>query len=123
VGVSVKFTHGSVCGFISRDGIIEWGSFEAGSTVWDGASPDGNGNVMNCTAKDASTAMKWMRGSTINMLSYSDGTLMGFNDGHNTVKTDKFPETVTQQAGGKYQDVSFAGVRDASGRTSWDSSF
>ena len=56
VGISVKFTNGSICGFITKDGSLEWGSFEAGSTTWDGASPDGNGTLMNVTAKDASTA-------------------------------------------------------------------
>jgi hypothetical protein len=67
--------------------------------------------------------MKWVRDVTINMLSYSDGTLMGFNDGHNTVSTSKFPGTISQHDGGKWQDISFAGVKDASGRTSFDTSF
>jgi hypothetical protein len=118
VGISVKFTNGSVCGFITKDGNIEWGSFEAGSTTWDGASPDGNGTLMNVTAKDASTAMKWMRGTTVNMLSYSDGTLMGFNWGNNTVKTDKFGGNIEQKDGGKYQILTINGVNG-----SWDSSF
>ncbi len=118
VGISVKFTNGSVCGFITKDGNIEWGSFEAGSTTWDGASPDGNGTLMNVTAKDASTAMKWMRGTTVNMLSYSDGTLMGFNWGNNTVYTDKFGGNIEQKDGGKYQVLTISGVNG-----SWDSSY
>lgn len=118
VGISVKFTNGSVCGFITKDGNIEWGSFESGSTTWDGASPDDNGNLYNCTAKDASAAMKWMHGTTINMLSYTDGTLMGFNDGNNTVSTSKFPGTIQQQDGGKWQILTISGVNG-----SWDSSF
>lgn len=118
VGISVKFTNGSVCGFITKDGNIEWGSFEAGSTTWDGASPDSNGTMMNVTAKDASTAMKWMRNSTINMLSYSDGTLMGFNWGNNTVYTDKFGGNIEQKDGGKYQVLTINGVNG-----SWDSSY
>jgi hypothetical protein len=48
---------------------------------------------------------------------------MGFNDGHNTVSTSKFPGTIEQHDGGKWQDISFAGVKDASGRTSFDTSF
>jgi hypothetical protein len=67
--------------------------------------------------------MKWVREATINMLSYSDGTLMGFNDGHNTVKTDKFPGTIKQNDGGKWQSISFAGARTSDGRTSFDTSF
>ncbi len=119
VGISVKFTNGSICGFITKDGNLEWGSFESGSTTWDGASPDGNGTLMNVTAKDASTAMKWRRGdSTINMMSYSDGTLMGFNWGHNTVYTDKFGGNIEQKDGGKYQVLTINGVNG-----SWDSSF
>ena len=118
VGISVKFTNGSVCGFITKDGNIEWGSFESGSTTWDGASPDGNGTLMNVTAKDASTAMKWMRGTTVNMLSYSDGTLMGFNWGNNTVYTDKFGGNIEQRDGGKWQVLTINGVQG-----SWDSSF
>ena len=119
VGISVKFTNGSICGFITKDGSLEWGSFESGSTTWDGASPDGNGNLMNVTAKDASTAMKWRRGdSTINMMSYSDGTLMGFNWGHNTVYTDHFGGNIEQKDGGKYQVLTISGVNG-----SWDSSF
>lgn len=118
VGISVKFTNGSVCGFITKDGNIEWGSFESGSTTWDGASPDGDGNLMNVTAKDASTAMKWMRGTTVNMLSYSDGTLMGFNWGNNTVYTDHFGGNIEQKDGGKYQILTINGVNG-----SWDSSY
>lgn len=118
VGISVKFTNGSICGFITKDGSLEWGSFEAGSTTWDGASPDGNGTLMNVTAKDASTAMKWMRGTTVNMLSYSDGTLMGFNWGNNTVYTDKFGGNIEQRDGGKWQVLTINGVQG-----SWDSSF
>lgn len=123
IGGSLKFTNGSLPYFISKDGIITFGEFEAGSTVWNAASPDGNGTLKNCNAKDASTAMKWVREATINMLSYSDGTLMGFNDGHNTVKTDKFPGTIKQNDGGKWQSISFAGARTADGRTSFDTSF
>ncbi len=119
VGISVKFTNGSICGFITKDGSLEWGSFESGSTTWDGASPDGNGTLMNVTAKDASTAMKWRRGdSTINMLSYSDGTLMGFNWGNNTVYTDHFGGNIEQRDGGKYQVLTISGVNG-----SWDSSY
>lgn len=118
VGISVKFTNGSICGFITKDGNLEWGSFETGSTTWDGASPDSNGTMMNVTAKDASTAMKWMRNSTINMLSYSDGTLMGFNWGHNTVYTDKFGGNIEQKDGGKWQILTISGVNG-----SWDSSY
>ena len=119
VGISVKFTNGSICGFITKDGSLEWGSFESGSTTWDGASPDGNGTLMNVTAKDASTAMKWRRGdSTINMMSYSDGTLMGFNWGHNTVYTDHFGGNIEQKDGGKYQILTINGVQG-----SWDSSY
>lgn len=118
VGISVKFTNGSICGFITKDGNIEWGLFESGSTTWDGASPDGNGTLMNVTAKDASTAMKWMRGTTVNMLSYSDGTLMGFNWGNNTVYTDKFGGNIEQRDGGKWQVLTINGVQG-----SWDSSF
>jgi hypothetical protein len=124
IGGSLKFTNGSLPYFISKDGIIEFGEFEKGSTVWNASSPDANsGKILNCNAKDASTAMKWVRDVTINMLSYSDGTLMGFNDGHNTVSTSKFPGTISQHDGGKWQDISFAGVKDASGRTSFDTSF
>lgn len=123
IGVSVKFTNGSICGFITKDGIIEWGSFESGSTVWQGASPDGNGTLMNCNAKDASTAMKWTRESTINMLSYSDGTISGFHNGNNTVVTSMFPGSIEQKDGGKWQNLTMAGVKDASGRTNFDSSF
>lgn len=118
VGISVKFTNGSICGFITKDGSLEWGSFESGSTTWDGASPDGNGTLMNVTAKDASTAMKWMRGTTVNMLSYSDGTLMGFNWGNNTVYTDHFGGNIEQKDGGKWQILTINGVQG-----SWDSSF
>lgn len=123
IGGSLKFTNGSLPYFITKDGIIEFGTFEAGSTVWMGSSPDGDGMLKNCNAKDASAAMKWMRDATINMLSYTDGTLSGFHNGNNTVVTSMFPGTIKQNDGGKWQDVSFAGVRDASGRTSWDSSF
>lgn len=119
VGISVKFSNGSICGFITKDGSLEWGSFESGSTTWDGASPDGNGNLMNVTAKDASTAMKWRRGdTTINMMSYSDGTLMGFNWGNNTVYTDHFGGNIEQKDGGKYQILTINGVNG-----SWDSSY
>jgi hypothetical protein len=123
IGVSVKFSNGSLCGFITKDGIIEWGSFESGSTVWQGASPDANGTLMNCNAKDASTAMKWTRESTINMLSYSDGTISGFHNGNNTVVTSMFPGSIEQKDGGKWQNLTMAGVRDAQGRTNFDSSF
>jgi hypothetical protein len=118
IGISVKFTNGSICGFITKDGNLEWGSFESGSTTWDGASPDGDGNLMNVTAKDASTAMKWMRGTTVNMLSYSDGTLMGFNWGNNTVYTDHFGGNIEQKDSGKYQVLTISGVQG-----SWDSSY
>jgi len=123
VGGSLKFTNGSLPYFISKDGIITFGEFESGSTVWNASSPDGNGTLKNCNAKDASTAMKWVRESTINMLSYSDGTLMGFNDGHNTVSTSKFPGTIEQHDGGKWQSISFAGARTSDGRSSFDTSF
>jgi hypothetical protein len=123
IGGSLKFTNGSLPYFISKDGIITFGEFESGATVWNAASPDSNGTLKNCNAKDASTAMKWMRDATINMLSYSDGTLMGFNDGNNTVKTNKFPGTIQQHDGGKWQDISFAGARTSDGRTSFDTSF
>jgi hypothetical protein len=124
IGGSLKFTNGSLPYFISKDGIIEFGEFESGSTVWNASSPDANsGKILNCNAKDASTAMKWMRDVTINMLSYSDGTLMGFNDGHNTVSTSKFPGTIEQHDGGKWQSISFAGARTSDGRSSFDTSF
>ena len=105
VGISVKFNNGSICGFISKNGsAIEWGSFEAGYTTWNGASPDGYGNLMNCTAKDVSTAMKWRRSdTTINMISYTDATLMGFNNGNNTVFTSLFPGYIEDKDGGAYQ--------------------
>lgn len=105
VGISVKFNNGSICGFIPKDGsTIEWGSFEGGYTTWDGASPDGYGNLMNCTAKDVSTAMKWRRvDTTINMISYTDATLMGFNNGNNTVWTSMFPASIEDRDEGAYQ--------------------
>ena len=79
---------------------------------------------MNCDGKDASTAMKWRRdNTTINMLSYTDGKIMGFHNGHNTVVTSMFPGSIEQKDGGKWQSISFAGVRDAQGRTSFDTSF
>jgi len=124
IGISIKFTNGSLCGFITKDGIVEFGEFESGSTVWQGASPDANtGKMVNCNAKDASTAMKWMRDVTVNMMSYSDGTLSGFHNGHNTVVTSMFPGTIEQKDGGKWQNLTMDGVKDASGRTSFDTSF
>ena len=62
--------------------------------------------------------LKWMRGTTVNMLSYSDGTLMGFNWGNNTVYTDKFGGNIEQKDGGKWQILTINGVQG-----SWDSSF
>jgi hypothetical protein len=124
IGGSLKFTNGSLPYFITKDGVISFGTFEAGSTVWNGASPDGNGKLMNCDGKDASTAMKWRRdNTTINMLSYTDGKIMGFHNGNNTVVTSMFPGSIEQKDGGKWQSISFAGVRDAQGRTSFDTSF
>lgn len=52
-----------------------------------------NGAWRACEAKDASTAMKWRAAdgsSTYSMISYSDATLMGFHNGHNTVFTDDY---------------------------------
>jgi hypothetical protein len=124
IGGSLKFTNGSLPYFITKDGIITFGTFEAGSTVWNGASPDGNGKLMNCDGKDASTAMKWRRdNTTINMLSYTDGKIMGFHNGNNTVVTSMFPGSIEQKDGGKWQTLTMAGVRDAQGRTSFDTSF
>jgi hypothetical protein len=124
IGGSLKFTNGSLPYFITKDGVISFGTFEAGSTVWNGASPDGNGKLMNCDGKDASTAMKWRRdNTTINMLSYTDGKIMGFHNGNNTVVTSMFPGSIEQKDGGKWQNLTMAGVRDASGRTSFDTSF
>ena len=124
IGGSLKFTNGSLPYFITKDGVISFGTFEAGSTVWNGASPDGNGKLMNCDGKDASTAMKWRRdNTTINMLSYTDGKIMGFHNGNNTVVTSMFPGSIEQKDGGKWQNLTMAGVRDAQGRTSFDTSF
>jgi hypothetical protein len=68
--------------------------------------------------------MKWRRdNTTINMLSYTDGKIMGFHNGNNTVVTSMFPGSIEQKDGGKWQTLTMAGVRDASGRTSFDTSF
>lgn len=52
-----------------------------------------NGAWRACEAKDASTAMKWRAAdgsSTYSMISYSDATIMGFHNGHNTVFTGDY---------------------------------
>ena len=52
-----------------------------------------NGAWRACEAKDASTAMKWRASdgsTTYSMISYSDATLMGFHNGHNTVFTGDY---------------------------------
>ncbi len=49
-------------------------------------------------AKDQDVAMKWRNKTdeaTIIMLSYTDATIMGFNDGHNSVFTTPFSATVS----------------------------
>ncbi len=52
-----------------------------------------NGAWRACEAKDASTAMKWRAADgskTYSMISYSDATIMGFHNGHNTVFTGDY---------------------------------
>ncbi len=52
-----------------------------------------NGAWRACEAKDASTAMKWRAAdgsTTYSMISYSDATIMGFHNGHNTVFTGDY---------------------------------
>lgn len=52
-----------------------------------------NGAWRACEAKDASTAMKWRASDgsiTYTMISYSDATIMGFHNGHNTVFTGDY---------------------------------
>ena len=112
VGGSIKFTNGSLPYFIPKDGSkVVWGTFESGSTVWNGASPDGYGTLMNVLAKDSSTAIKWRRNDlTINMISYTDATLMGFNGGNNTYVTGYFTPSVSMSSNGRAQVVTFAGV-------------
>lgn len=119
VGISVKFTNGSVCGFITKDGNIEWGSYESGSAKFDGASPDTKGNLQNCTASDESNMMIFQHnGTTINFITYTDAKQLGWNWGSNKVATSHFPGSIAQKDGGKYQVLTIDGVNG-----SWDSSY
>lgn len=116
IGVCVKFTNGALPGFIPKNGsTIEWGSFESGFRAMQpqgegmvpyslGASPDGYGNLYNCEAGDGGYGMKWRRFlETINMLSYTDATIMGFHNGDNTVWTNMFPGYIEDKDGGAFQ--------------------
>ena len=68
---------------------------------------------MNVLAKNSSTAIKWRNKddtTTINMISYTDATIMGFNGGNNTYVTSYFTPSVTMSSNGRAQVVTFAGV-------------
>jgi hypothetical protein len=79
---------------IRDDSLYISGSWPSVNSI---AGIEGGSPWQAAIAKDASTALKWRdktNNTTINMISYTDATIMGFNYGNNSVYTTPFSASV-----------------------------